>query len=130
MSCRYQKCNSLPPPPHTPTPLSTKYTDTSPDLLLLIPTIAYSPQSATRIPGYKERLGVLQQLTGYTSTATATANGNGNAGVLETASDVALQEMRQLQNTTRHNELRKDLLQGSSPPSHSLSYFVFNQHRC
>lgn len=94
-----------------PTP-STKYTDTSPDLLLLlIPKIAYSPQSRTRIPGYKERLGVLQQLTGYIGTATA--NGNGNAGVLETTSDVALQEMRQLQNTTRHNELRKDLLQGS-----------------
>lgn len=68
------------------------------------PLYLHSPQSATRIPGYKERLTVLQQLTGYTNTATV--NGNGSS------SDVALQEMRQLQNTARHNELRKDLLQG------------------
>ncbi|KAH8395322.1 hypothetical protein KR222_009411, partial [Zaprionus bogoriensis] len=65
------------------------------------------PQSAGRIPGYRERLAALQQLTGYKSTA----NGNVSAGVSDSSSDIALQEMRQLQNTARHNELRKELLQ-------------------
>lgn len=77
------------------------------------PLYLRSPQSATRIPGYKERLAVLQQQTGYTNTATV--NGNGSS------SDVALQEMRQLQNTAKYNELRRDLLQGRVDYTLSLS---------
>ncbi|XP_062136481.1 vesicle transport protein USE1 [Drosophila sulfurigaster albostrigata] len=61
------------------------------------------PQSASRIPGYQERLENLKQLTGYTSKP-ATGGGGGNG-------EIALQEMRQLQNTAKHNEIRKDLLQ-------------------
>lgn len=95
LSISYSGTNNLPHPP-------------------IHPLYLHSPQSATRIPGYKERLAVLQQQTGYTNTATV--NGSG------ATSDVALQEMRQLQNTARHNELRKDLLQGrrDSPSSPSL----------
>ncbi|KAL7723665.1 hypothetical protein ACLKA6_012730 [Drosophila palustris] len=62
------------------------------------------PQSATRIPGYKERLAALKKTTGYT-------NNNSNANSNKTSSEIALQEMRQLQNTAKHNEIRKDLLQ-------------------
>ncbi|XP_034481736.1 vesicle transport protein USE1 [Drosophila innubila] len=62
------------------------------------------PQSAARIPGYKERLAALKETTGYTN------NSNGSAN--KTSSEIALQEMRQLQNTAKHNEIRKDLLQG------------------
>ncbi|KAH8365713.1 hypothetical protein KR093_003647 [Drosophila rubida] len=64
------------------------------------------PQSASRIPGYEERLAHLKQLTGYTNKASAPSAGGG-AG----SGEIALQELRQLQNTAKHNELRKELLQ-------------------
>ncbi|XP_064543946.1 vesicle transport protein USE1 [Drosophila montana] len=65
------------------------------------------PQSAARIPSYKERLAALKLTTGYST------NNNSNAAAKrsDSASEIALQEMRQLQNTARHNELRKELLQ-------------------
>ncbi|ALC44490.1 Use1 [Drosophila busckii] len=57
-------------------------------------------QSATRIPGYRERLEALMLTTGYTPKV-----GTGATG------EIALQEMRQLQNTSKHNALRQELLQ-------------------
>ncbi|KAH8302572.1 hypothetical protein KR044_008293 [Drosophila immigrans] len=63
------------------------------------------PQSASRIPGYQERLEHLKQLTGYTSKPTTPSGAGGGGG------EIALQELRQLQNTAKHNEIRKELLQ-------------------
>ncbi|XP_030560872.1 vesicle transport protein USE1 [Drosophila novamexicana] len=65
------------------------------------------PQSAARIPSYKERLAALKLTTGYTTNN----NSHATSKRSDSASEIALQEMRQLQNTARHNELRKDLLQ-------------------
>ncbi|EDW68642.1 vesicle transport protein USE1 [Drosophila virilis] len=64
-------------------------------------------QSAARIPSYKERLAALKLTTGYTTNN----NSHATSKRSDSASEIALQEMRQLQNTARHNELRKDLLQ-------------------
>ncbi|EDW17320.1 vesicle transport protein USE1 [Drosophila mojavensis] len=63
------------------------------------------PSSAARIPSYLERLDALKKITGYTT------NNNSKPSARSSDTDIALQEMRQLQNTARHNELRTELLQ-------------------
>ncbi|KAH8379616.1 hypothetical protein KR009_006057 [Drosophila setifemur] len=65
------------------------------------------PQSVTRIPGYLERLKALKVSTGYADPASSSAN----APSAREAGENALKEMRQLQNTKHHNDLRKELLQ-------------------
>lgn len=67
------------------------------------------PQSAQRIPGYLERLQALKAATGYTEPAGAVHT---NSSSQREFGENALKEVRQLQNTKHHNELRKELLQG------------------
>ncbi|XP_017053179.1 LOW QUALITY PROTEIN: vesicle transport protein USE1 [Drosophila ficusphila] len=69
------------------------------------------PQSATRIPGYTERLKALKISTGFAETASSTTNSPSQSSTVSEAGENALKEMRQLQNTKHHNELRKELLQ-------------------
>ncbi|XP_017071734.1 vesicle transport protein USE1 [Drosophila eugracilis] len=69
------------------------------------------PQSATRIPGYRERLKALKISTGFTETASSTSNTPLQSASCSETGENALKEMRQLQNTKHHNELRKQLLQ-------------------
>ncbi|KAI8040571.1 vesicle transport protein USE1 [Drosophila gunungcola] len=69
------------------------------------------PQSATRIPGYTERLKALKLSTGFTESAGSTTNTPSQSSSISEAGENALKEMRQLQNTKHHNELRKELLQ-------------------
>ncbi|KAH8288074.1 hypothetical protein KR018_011511 [Drosophila ironensis] len=64
--------------------------------------------SAARIPGYRERLQSLKLASGYTESPAASATPAQEAG------EVAVKEMRQLQNTKQHNDLRKELLQDDS----------------
>ncbi|XP_020816989.1 vesicle transport protein USE1 [Drosophila serrata] len=71
------------------------------------------PQSATRIPGYTERLKALKIATGFIEVA---ASSTTNASLQSSSStseagENALKEMRQLQNTKHHNALRKELLE-------------------
>ncbi|EDV41118.1 uncharacterized protein Dana_GF23584 [Drosophila ananassae] len=88
------------------------------------------PQSAQRIPGYLERLQALKAATGYTEPAGAVHT---NSSSQREFGENALKEVRQLQNTKHHNELRKELLQegdalrrrraqeeGSSPANTSI----------
>lgn len=71
------------------------------------------PQSATRIPGYTERLKALKIATGFTEVAaSSTTNTPLASSSVSDAGENAMKEMRQLQNTNHHNELRKELLQG------------------
>ncbi|KAH8257256.1 hypothetical protein KR038_006112 [Drosophila bunnanda] len=67
------------------------------------------PQSATRIPGYTERLKALKIATGFTEVATSAPLQSSSS--ISEAGENALKEMRQLQNTKQHNELRKELLE-------------------
>ncbi|XP_043649679.1 vesicle transport protein USE1 [Drosophila teissieri] len=69
------------------------------------------PPSATRIPGYLERLKVLKLSTGYTEAPSSTTNTPSQSASVSETGENALKEMRQLQNTKHHNELRKELLQ-------------------
>ncbi|XP_037719456.1 vesicle transport protein USE1 isoform X2 [Drosophila subpulchrella] len=69
------------------------------------------PQSATRIPGYKERLKALKLSTGFTEAPSSSTNTSSPPSSVSEAGENALKEMRQLQNTKHHNELRKELLQ-------------------
>ncbi|EDV95826.1 vesicle transport protein USE1 [Drosophila grimshawi] len=62
------------------------------------------PQSAARIAGYKERLAALKLTTGMPTSSVS-------GGATNSMGEIAMQEMRQLQNTAKHNEIRKDLLQ-------------------
>ncbi|KAH8343157.1 hypothetical protein KR059_005791 [Drosophila kikkawai] len=70
------------------------------------------PQSASRIPGYTERLKALKIATGFTEVATSSStNVPLQSTSVSEAGENALKEMRQLQNTKQHNELRKELLE-------------------
>ncbi|KAH8364222.1 hypothetical protein KR084_003977 [Drosophila pseudotakahashii] len=69
------------------------------------------PQSATRIPGYTERLKALKLSTGFTEVPSSTTNTPSQSSSVSEAGENALKEMRQLQNAKHHNELRKELLQ-------------------
>ncbi|XP_016973136.1 vesicle transport protein USE1 [Drosophila rhopaloa] len=69
------------------------------------------PQSATRIPGYTERLKALKLSTGFTESANSTAKTTPQSSSVSEAGENALKEMRQLQNNKHHSELRKELLQ-------------------
>ncbi|XP_016956290.1 vesicle transport protein USE1 [Drosophila biarmipes] len=68
-------------------------------------------QSATRIPGYRERLKALKLSTGFTEAPSSSTSTSSPASSVSEAGENALKEMRQLQNTKHHNELRKELLQ-------------------
>jgi len=71
------------------------------------------PQSATRIPAYKERLKALKLSTGFTEAPSSSTNTSSPPSLVSEAGENALKEMRQLQNSKHHNELRKELLQGN-----------------
>ncbi|XP_037719455.1 vesicle transport protein USE1 isoform X1 [Drosophila subpulchrella] len=81
------------------------------------------PQSATRIPGYKERLKALKLSTGFTEAPSSSTNTSSPPSSVSEAGENALKEMRQLQNTKHHNELRKELLQAIRNLYQFFSFF-------
>nr|NP_648289.2 unconventional SNARE in the ER 1 [Drosophila melanogaster]Q9VSU7.3 RecName: Full=Vesicle transport protein USE1; AltName: Full=USE1-like protein [Drosophila melanogaster]AAF50314.3 unconventional SNARE in the ER 1 [Drosophila melanogaster] len=71
------------------------------------------PQSVKRIPGYLERLQALKISTGYADVPGSTTKTPSQSSAVSETGENALKEIRQLQNSKYHNELRKELLQDS-----------------
>lgn len=82
------------------------------------------PQSVKRIPGYLERLQALKISTGYADVPGSTTKTPSQSSAVSETGENALKEIRQLQNSKYHNELRKELLQGNKELTNSFVHIL------